>query len=286
MLATGLTLAAVLLGTALLGVAAGFIWSAVAPRPLLIVVARGSADVVNPETSAFILADVWFTVLILIGGVISGLLGYLYAVRRYGPAAMLSVLLGALAAALIARWIGEQSGAATFHHLLIVSRPGTLLRASLELGGVGALAFWPLAAGVTAGGIEAVRYFRERRSLANQAGHRAGSRFPTASTPVPPLPFKTSEGGPAGSRLARFGADRRIAPGEVQGRPPRPGLVRLPGGTGTGASAAASRTGKRAARRPGPPGRPLGLRPRGRLTRSRSGQAAGPLPLVLAVGQS
>jgi hypothetical protein len=195
-LAAGLAAAAVLLGTALLGVAAGFIWSAVAPRPLLVVVARGSADVVNPETAAFIVADVWFTVLALIGGVLSGLLGYLYAVRRHGPAAMLSVLLGALAAALIARWIGEQSGAATFNHLLIVSRPGTLLRAPPALGGVGALAFWPLAAGLTAGGIEAVRYFRDRRNLAEQPRHRAESRLRAASTPAPPLRFKTSDGGP------------------------------------------------------------------------------------------
>jgi hypothetical protein len=195
MLAAGLTLAAVLLGTALLGVVAGFVWLAVAPRPLLVVVARGSADVVNPETAAFILADVWFTLLCLIGGVISGLLGYLYAVRRLGPPGMLSVLLGALAAALIAGWIGEHSGAAAFNHLLIVSRPGALLRAPLALGGVGALAFWPLAAGVTAGGIEAIRYFRDRRRvLDQQLGYLAGSRHSAATTPAPR--FRSSDGGP------------------------------------------------------------------------------------------
>jgi hypothetical protein len=194
-LTAGLTLAAVLLGTALLGLVAGFVWSAVAPRPLVAVVGRGSADVVNPETAAFIVADAWFTVLCLIGGVISGLLGYLYAVRRYGPAAMLSVLLGALAAALIARWIGEHSGAAAFNHLLSVSRPGALLRAPLALGGVGALAFWPLAAGVTAGGIEAAGYFRDRRRILDQQpGYPAGPRHAAASSP--PLRVKPSDGGP------------------------------------------------------------------------------------------
>jgi hypothetical protein len=187
----------VFLGTALLGVAAGFVWSAVAPRPLLVVVARGSADVVNPETGAFIVADVWFTVLCLIGGVISGLLGYLYAVRRHGPAAMLSVLLGALAAALMARWIGEQAGAATFHHLLTVSRPGAMLHAPLALGGVGALTFWPLAAGLTAGGIEAIRFFRDRRRMRDQQlAYPARSRGPEDTTPVPPLRFRTSGGRP------------------------------------------------------------------------------------------
>ncbi len=181
--AAGLAFAAVLLGTALLGVAAGFIWPAVAPRALLVIVSRGSADVVNPETSAFIAADGWFTVVCLIGGVISGLTGYLLAVRRYGPSAMVGVLAGALAAALIARWIGEQSGAAAFNHLLLVGRTGLLLRAPLALGGVGALAFRPLAAGLTAGGIEAIGYFRDRRRILDQqAGyappprHRAANR--------------------------------------------------------------------------------------------------------------
>ncbi len=185
------------LGTALLGVAAGFVWSAVAPRPLLVVVAQGSADVVNPETGTFIIADVWFTVLCLIGGVISGLLGHRYAVRRQGPVGMLSVLLGALAAALLARWIGEQAGAATFHHLLTASRPGVMLHAPLALGGVGALAFWPLAAGLTAGGIEAIRYFRDRRRMLDQRrAHPARSRGPEGTAPVPPLRFRTSGGGP------------------------------------------------------------------------------------------
>ena len=181
--AAGLAFAVVLLGTALLGVAAGFGWQAVAPRAVLVVVSHGSADVVNPETSAFIAADGWFAVLCLIGGAISGALGYLFAVRRHGPSAMLGVLAGALAAALIARWIGEQSGAATFNHLRAVSRPGVLLRAPLKLGGVGALAFWPLAAGLTAGGIEAGSYVRDRRTHDRQSGYAAAPRHGAATRP-------------------------------------------------------------------------------------------------------
>jgi len=183
-LAAALAFAAVLLGTALLGVVAGLLWPAIAPRAVLVVVSRGSAQVVNPETAAFIAADGWFAALCLIGGVISGLVGYLFAVRRYGPSAMLGVLAGALAAALIARWIGEQSGAAAFNHLLAVSRPGVLLRAPVTLGGVGALTFWPLAAGITAGGIEAIGYFRERRRILDQrAGYTASNRRGAAWTP-------------------------------------------------------------------------------------------------------
>jgi len=156
-------LAAVILGTALLGAAAGWLWATLAPRALAVVVGRGSANVVNPETSAFIAADAWFTLVTAAGGVISGLLGYALAVRRYGALAMTGILAGALAATLIAMWIGQRSGAAAFSHSLALGRPGTLLHVPLMLGGRGPLAFWPLAAGLAAGGSEVVVLLRERR---------------------------------------------------------------------------------------------------------------------------
>jgi hypothetical protein len=155
-------LAAVVLGTALLGLAAGFIWAAVAPRAMIVVLGRGSADVVNPETSAFIAADGWFSLLSVAGGIVSGLAGYLIAVRRHGAIAMAGVLAGAVAAALIARWIGQMPGQAELNHTLALGRPGTLLQEPLALGGIGVLAFWPLAAGLVAGGIEAVSLLRDR----------------------------------------------------------------------------------------------------------------------------
>jgi hypothetical protein len=156
-------LVAVIAGTAVLGAATGFLWASLAPRALAVVVARGSANVVNPETNAFIAADAWFTLLTVIGGVISGLLGYALAVRRHGALAMAGVLAGALAATLIAMWIGQRSGTAAFDHSLVIDRPGTLLRVPLMLGGHGPLAFWPVAAGLTAGGSELVAGLRERR---------------------------------------------------------------------------------------------------------------------------
>lgn len=198
-----LTVAAVVAGTALLGLAAGFVWAAVAPRTLLVMVGHGSADVVHPETSAFIVDDAWFVLLSVIGGGISGALGYRLAVRRHGASAMAGVLAGALAAALIARWAGQQPGAATFNHLLAVSKPGVYLRPPVMLGAVGALAFWPLAAGLTAGGFEAASYVRERRQmLGPQLAGPPPSR-PGLSAWIPPFAPGTSPdphpaGGPAG----------------------------------------------------------------------------------------
>jgi hypothetical protein len=185
-------LAAVIAGSALLGVAAGFLWSAVAPRALVVVLGPGTPYAVNPETSAYIAADGWFTLLTVIGGVVSGLLGYALAVRRYGPLAMAGVLVGGAVAALLAKWIGQRSGAAAYSHSLAAGRPGALLHEPLMLGGLGALAFWPLAAGLVAGGIEAVILLRERR---------AASSPPQAVAPGASVPADAKEPSPEpGSR--------------------------------------------------------------------------------------
>jgi hypothetical protein len=149
--------------TTALGVGAGFGWAAVAPRPLLVMTGHGTAGLVNLETSAFISADAWFAVICLAGGALSGLLGYLFAVRRYGPVAMAGVLAGALAGAFAARWVGEQTGLATFHHLIATLPVGARLRDSLMLGAGGAMAFWPLAAGLMAGGMVIYSNPRQQR---------------------------------------------------------------------------------------------------------------------------
>ena len=193
----------VIAGTAVLGVATGFLWASVAPRALAVVVARGSANVVNPETSAFIAADGWFTLLTAVGGVISGLLGYALAVRRHGALAMTGVLLGALAAALIAMWIGQRSGTAAFNHSLAIDRPGTRLHVPLALGGRGPLAFWPLAAGLAAGGIELTGLLRERRRRPAPTHAYGSQRYGPAAASAGPYGFAGRDGRPAPGRPAR-----------------------------------------------------------------------------------
>jgi hypothetical protein len=145
---------AVAAGTVLLGAAAGLFWAAVAPRAWLVMTGPGAAALLNPETNAFIGADAAFCLVCLAGGVLSGALGYLFAVRKYGPVGMAGLIAGALAAALVARWVGEQSGLATFHHLLATLPAGARLRDALTLGAGGALGFWVLGACVVAGGLE------------------------------------------------------------------------------------------------------------------------------------
>ena len=182
---------AIVAGTALLGLAAGYAWSLVAPRALLVIVSHGEASLVRPESSAFIAADGAFCLIALAGGVVSGALGYLLGVRKYGPLPMIGVLAGALAAGLLARWVGEWPGSGMFHHLLATLPVGAHLHDSLTLGASGAIAFWPLAAGLVAGGLEAFAT-RDRRRwrgavgaplLAGPGGGQAWSPGPPAGQP-------------------------------------------------------------------------------------------------------
>jgi hypothetical protein len=135
---------AALAGSAVLGLLAGLIWAAVAPRALLQEVARGEAQLVNAESSAFIGADAWFFLIAVVGGVITGTLGYRLLVRRAGWVAAAGLVLGAVAAALAALWAGENIGLGTYNHLLASSPVGAFFHASLGLGAKSALAFWPM----------------------------------------------------------------------------------------------------------------------------------------------
>jgi hypothetical protein len=188
--AIGVSLA-IVAGSALLGLAAGYAWWLVAPRALLVIVSHGAAGLVQSETTAFIAADGAFCLIALAGGAVIGALGYRLGVRRYGPLPMIGVLAGALAAGLLARWAGEQPGSGTFHHLLATLPVGAHLHDSLKLGAGAAVAFWPLAAGLVAGGLEAfaTRDQRRRRGavgtplLAGQGGGQAWSPGPSAGPP-------------------------------------------------------------------------------------------------------
>ena len=127
----------------MLGVAAGLIWAAVAPRALLQEVGHGEAQLVNAESTAYILADVWFCLIAAIGGAITGIAGYRLLVRRAGWIAAAGLILGAVAASLLMLWTGENIGLGTYNHLLAASPDGAFFRAPLALGAKSALALWP-----------------------------------------------------------------------------------------------------------------------------------------------
>jgi hypothetical protein len=158
-----LTTLAIVIGSAILGVIGGLIWAAIAPQALFVVASHGVAYVVNPETSAFIAADGWFSIVGVTGGLIIGLAGYLLGARRYGPLPVAGVLVGATAASFLAWSTGRSIGLGSFRHQLGTSKAGTLLRQPADLGAHSALVFWPLAAGAIIAGIELTFVLRERR---------------------------------------------------------------------------------------------------------------------------
>jgi hypothetical protein len=207
-------------GSAVVGLAAGLVWAAVAPRVVYQVYTLNppTAYAINPETSAFIAADAWYCLLALIGGALIGLLGYRFAVRRYGPVPMAGIVIGATGAAFVVQWFGpERSGQPGFNHLLATSKPGTLLHAPISLGSHGALALWPVAAAAVAGGIELVGVLRAHRQP-SYTGLPVPGLGPYGQPPAPsgPPSWPGSPGpsagpDPAGSEPSRgpdaFGGD-------------------------------------------------------------------------------
>jgi hypothetical protein len=139
---------ALLAGSAALGLLGGLIWGEVAPRVLLQQVSAGTAQIVNTETRAFFGADAWFCAIAVAAGLLTGVLGYRFAVApRDGTArasVALALILGAAAGAFTMMWAGGQVGLASFDRQLASSPAGTLYPASLALGAKSALALWPL----------------------------------------------------------------------------------------------------------------------------------------------
>jgi len=142
----GFTLA--LAGSAVLGLLAGLIWGEAAPRAMLQEIGTGTAQLVNAETSAFIGADAWFVGISVVAGLLTGLAGYRFLITRAGQlarvAATVGLVLGALAAALVMLWLGEQIGLSSYNQQLASSPNGTVFHASLALGAKSALVFWPM----------------------------------------------------------------------------------------------------------------------------------------------
>jgi len=139
---------AVLAGSAVLGLLGGLIWAAAAPRATLQEISAGTAELVNAESRAFIGADVWFCGIAIVAGLLTGVLGYRFAVApRHGGARAVvasSLIAGAVAGALVMMWLGEQIGLSTYNQHLASSADGALFSASLVLGAKSALAFWPM----------------------------------------------------------------------------------------------------------------------------------------------
>ncbi len=145
---TAVWIVTALVGSAVLGLLGGLIWGELAPRAALQEIGAGTAEVINAETRAFFGADVWFCGIAAVAGLLTGVLGYRFAVacREGGARAAVTAALiaGAVAGEFVMLWLGEQIGLSAYNHHLASSPNGTVFAASLALGAKSALAFWPL----------------------------------------------------------------------------------------------------------------------------------------------
>ena len=164
----------------------------------------------NAESTAFIVADAWFVLITSVGGLITGVLGYRLLVRRARAAATAGLVLGAVVAALLAWWVGDNTGLGTYNHLLASSPTGAVFHSSLALGAKSALAFWPLCTA----GVILVADTGARRS--GQAAARARAR----QAPSRPAPGGQAPGGQAPGGQAPGGTDEPDESGMWTGEPP------------------------------------------------------------------
>ena len=135
-------------GSAVLGLLGGWIWGEAAPRATLQEISAGTAQLMNAETRAFIGADVWFSAIAVVAGLLTGIIGFRFCMSgRTGatrPVIAAGLILGGVAGAFVMLWLGEQIGLSAYNQHLASSANGTMFPESLSLGARSALAFWPM----------------------------------------------------------------------------------------------------------------------------------------------
>lgn len=128
----------------LLGAPVGLLWAALAPR-VRVVLGQGGPGLDDPETGAFVGADLAFGGLVLAVGVVCGVVAFRLG-RQYGPGVVVGLLTGGLLGAYVAAQTGEQVGLEAFRTAVEdLARRGTV-EASVRLRATEAVVLWPVGA--------------------------------------------------------------------------------------------------------------------------------------------
>ncbi|WP_435829811.1 DUF2567 domain-containing protein [Micromonospora costi] len=125
------------LALAVLGVPLGLLWAAVAPDTPVVKTPDGAVYGL-PQPEQPIAADGWFSLLGLGFGVLAGLALWFVLRRQRGPVGLVSAVLGAFAAAVVAWQVGRRIGLGTFDRLLVTAPDGQAFTkpADLRAGGI------------------------------------------------------------------------------------------------------------------------------------------------------
>ncbi|MFC4585560.1 hypothetical protein [Sphaerisporangium corydalis] len=145
---------------ALMGVAAGFLWSALAPRTPYVITKSGPA-LTDPITQSLIAADGWFAVVTGVAGLLCGIAAYLLARSRRQVAMLAGLAAGGMVAAFLTLTVGTSLNGATIQ----AAAPGSAGIGStvnvLSITARGVLLSWPLVAVAVFGILESVDGYRD-----------------------------------------------------------------------------------------------------------------------------
>jgi hypothetical protein len=120
------------LGVLALGAPLGLLWTVVSPR-FGVVKVDGGFSYADAEPEQVIAADGWFAIVGAVAGVVLAVAVWFLLRRWRGLAVLTAMILGSLAAAVLAWWVGYRIGINAFHRASATAAIGTRLDGPLGL---------------------------------------------------------------------------------------------------------------------------------------------------------
>ena len=142
---------------AVLGVAAGYVWSALAPATRYVLI-DGAPHLADPETQSLIEADGWFAAVTAAFGLVCAVAGYVLARDR-----PVGILLGLTAGGLLAGYVAMLVGGRAKGVVQAAGAGGYTTTSSLDLTAHGVLFAWPLVATTAFWVVEFAVTYNQRR---------------------------------------------------------------------------------------------------------------------------
>jgi len=137
-----------------LGVPIGLVWSAIAPRAELIVIAPGQTTLADPESTAYMTGDGTFALLTMGVGAVVAVVAYVMAGRRAGTGAALGLAAGGVLGSMVAWLLGTWPAGDGYRQALHGAQVGDQVTAALTVHARGVLVLGALAAVAVFGLIE------------------------------------------------------------------------------------------------------------------------------------
>ncbi|CAA9332228.1 MAG: hypothetical protein AVDCRST_MAG07-1792 [uncultured Frankineae bacterium] len=132
--------------TVLVGAPVGLMWAALAP-PVTVRIASGDVELIGSPGDLFIAVDGYYLAAVLVAGAVGGVLSWWWA-SAHGPAVVLGLTVGGLAAAWVAMVVGNLVGNGTAAELVAAGASGPQ-QVAVRLRATSALLGWPIAALLT-----------------------------------------------------------------------------------------------------------------------------------------